>query len=158
MLAASLRMRRWRKNNRLRDRENGRRWRKNNLKKARAKTRAWYAKNREYQLSKNATWYKKNKEHVNRRVRNRRHGITQEQYDKKIQEQDNRCAVCHKVFDRTPHVDHNHACCPKLRSCDKCRRGLLCSACNVMIGMAKDSKEILSNAIEYLRGYSQCQL
>jgi hypothetical protein len=55
----------------------------------------------------------------------------------KAKEQDNRCAVCHKEFESTPHIDHNHGCCPKLRSCDKCRRDLLCSPCNVMIGMSQ---------------------
>jgi hypothetical protein len=42
-----------------------------------------------------------------------------------------------------------------LRSCDKCRRALLCGHCNVLIGMAAESIEILSNAIEYLKGYQK---
>lgn len=50
MKPATLRMRKWRKKNRERNRVNGRRWRKNNLKKARAKNRKWYRKNRAYKL------------------------------------------------------------------------------------------------------------
>src|SRR5690349_13490769 len=122
---------------------------------AQQKYKRYYDKHREEVLQKNANYLKENKEKVNRRVRNRRHGITQEQYDAKMKEQDGRCAICHKEFEGTPHVDHNHACCPKLRSCDKCRRALLCGHCNVLIGMAAESIEVLSNAIKYLKGYQQ---
>jgi recombination endonuclease VII len=119
------------------------------------KYKRYYDKHREEVLEKNAVYLKENKEKVNRRVRNRRHGITQEQLDVKMAEQNNCCAVCGKEFQETPHIDHNHACCPKLRSCDKCRRGLLCAPCNVMIGMAQESIEVLTNAIQYLKGYQK---
>jgi Recombination endonuclease VII len=121
------------------------------------KYKRYYDKHKDEVLAKNAEYLKDNKEKVNRRVRNRRHGITQEQYDAKIQKQDNRCAVCHKEFEGTPHFDHSHACCPNLRSCDKCRRGLLCEDCNLGLGRFKDSIEVLNNAIQYLKEYQKCQ-
>jgi hypothetical protein len=119
------------------------------------KYKRYYDKHRDAVLEKNAEYLKENKEKVNRRVRNRRHGITQEQYDIKMKEQDGRCAICRKEFEGTPHIDHSHACCPNLRSCDKCRRGLLCEDCNLGLGRFKDSIKALSNAIQYLKGYQQ---
>jgi hypothetical protein len=37
------------------------------------------------------------------------------------------------------HLDHDHRCCPKMRSCQICRRGLAHNNCNVAIGYAGDS-------------------
>lgn len=37
-----------------------------------------------------------------------------------------------------PHLDHDHRCCPKSRSCSICRRGISCGRCNCSIGMAGD--------------------
>jgi len=116
---------------------------------------AYYWANKEKEIARNAEYHRNNKDKVNRRVRNRRHGVTQEQYDTKMVEQDNRCAICRKEFEGTPHIDHNHDCCSPLKSCDKCRRGLLCEDCNLGLGRFKDSIIILSNAIQYLKGYKQ---
>src|SRR5579864_99349 len=87
------------------------------------KYKRYYDKHRDEVLQKNAKYLKEKKVKVNQRVRNRRHGITQEWFDSKVQEQDSRCAVCGKRFEETPNIDHNHECCPDLKSCEKCRRG-----------------------------------
>src|SRR5882672_6290840 len=109
------------------------------------RNKRFYDSHRDSELQRNRQYHQDNKERIARRRRNTRHGITQEQ--------DNRCAICYKEFEETPHIDHKHSCCPSLRSCDRCRRSLLCSSCNVMIGMAQESPEILGNAIQYLKGY-----
>ncbi len=44
--------------------------------------------------------------------------------------------------------DHSHKCCP--RGCDKCFRGLLCSSCNMGLGMFRDEPQLLHRAINYL--------
>ncbi len=119
------------------------------------RNKRFYDNHRDAELERNRQYHQDNKEKVNRRVRNRRHGITQEQYDMKMEKQDNCCAICHKPFEGTPHVDHSHACCPNLRSCDKCRRGLLCEDCNLGLGRFKDSIVVLSNAIQYLKEYQK---
>lgn len=119
------------------------------------RNKRFYENHKEAAAARNVEYHQRNKAHVNRRVRNHRHRLTQEQYDAKMASQDNRCAICHKEFEGTPHVDHSHACCPPLRSCDKCRRGLLCEDCNLGLGRFKDSIVSLSNAIEYLKGYKQ---
>lgn len=76
-------------------------------------------------------------------------------YQRLIQQQDSRCAICKTQFDindvnKRPHVDHDHACCPSEKSCGQCIRGLLCFACNTGIGKLKDDIEVLKNAIGYL--------
>jgi hypothetical protein len=153
MRAASLRMRHWRKKNRNRDLQNQRNWRKNNLEKSRRKNREWYKRNRKSEAARNKEYIEKNRTKINTRVRLKRHGMSVEEHKALEKEQQGRCAICRKKFDSTPHIDHNHACCPKLRSCDKCRRGLLCEDCNLGIGRFKDSIPLLSNAIQYLEKY-----
>jgi Recombination endonuclease VII len=61
----------------------------------------------------------------------RRYGITAEEYDQMLADQGGVCAICKKppVKNRL-HVDHDRACCPRIGSCGKCIRGLLCSSCN----------------------------
>ena len=65
--------------------------------------------------------------------------------DKLILEQNNSCAICGVLESKCSkklHVDHDHK--------TGIVRGLLCSRCNAMIGMAKDEIGILIEAISYL--------
>lgn len=68
--------------------------------------------------------------------------------------QEGRCYLCGDPLDpdgyRTIHLDHDHACCPKGRSCAKCRRGLACKPCNVLIGHAKDDPDRLRRIADNL--------
>lgn len=76
-----------------------------------------------------------------------------EQFQAILDSQDGKCAVCRTDNPGgmgTWHVDHDHTCCAGSRSCGKCVRGLLCSRCNPMIGMAKDDPKILAAAVDYL--------
>lgn len=79
----------------------------------------------------------------------RTYGITLEDYDRMLQDQNGRCAICcssnHKGAARTSHwcVDHCH-------STGKVR-GLLCHACNRALGNFGDSIESLERAILYLK-------
>ena len=57
----------------------------------------------------------------------------------------------HNLEGKPTHIDHDHACCPKkAMSCGKCVRGVLCRDCNIMLGVAKDNKKTLTNAVKYL--------
>lgn len=116
--------------------------------KARAKK--WRQENPE----KYEAWAEKNKDKRAASSRKYYYGITKEEFDSKMASQDARCAICHKPLTR-PSLDHSHACCPGKKSCGKCIRGILCQGCNTIIGLAGDSVEVLSNAIEYLKGYTQ---
>lgn len=66
------------------------------------------------------------------------------------------CAICNadEPNGKGWHVDHDHSCCPGGQSCGRCVRGVLCHSCNLLLGQARDSKEILLRAIEYLSGVS----
>lgn len=65
---------------------------------------------------------------------------------------DGSCRVCGGT--NRPSMDHDHSCCPvgNGRKCGKCVRGLLCHNCNIILGNAKDSPEILRSLIAYLEG------
>jgi hypothetical protein len=46
------------------------------------------------------------------------------------------------TMERT-HLDHDHRCCPRGKSCQYCRRGLACPECNQLIGLAHDDPDRL---------------
>lgn len=83
----------------------------------------------------------------------RKYGITQEQYDKMLDEQDGKCAVCGRPasdFQRVLAIDHDHRCCKGSISCGKCVRGLLCFPCNTHLGRIESG----SVTLEQLMGYT----
>lgn len=78
-------------------------------------------------------------------------GLSPEDFESMQASQNNACAICRVIFERTPHIDHNHACCVGKKSCGKCIRGLLCHHCNAGLGNFKDTIELLLKAIQYLQ-------
>lgn len=77
------------------------------------------------------------------------YGITEEEYDKRREQQKYSCAICGVHEDvwfserqRRLYVDHDHVT-GKVR-------GLLCGNCNTGLGNFKDSKESLNKAMSYL--------
>ena len=78
------------------------------------------------------------------------YGITIEDYDSKLKEQNNCCAICKS--DKPGgngdfYVDHNHT--------TNQVRGLLCQWCNFMIGQSRENSEILRSGIDYLQKWDQ---
>ena len=88
-------------------------------------------------------------------VQNRRRGalsskyrITEQRYFEILEKQIGLCAICGsdspgRRGSKNFTVDHDHT--------TKEVRGLLCHSCNVMLGLAKDSIEVLEMAIKYLK-------
>lgn len=78
-----------------------------------------------------------------------KYNITQEQYESKLKEQQNGCAICNKSLQeidiRHVHVDHCHT--------TGITRGILCRDCNHGIGNFKDEIKLLEKAINYLKIY-----
>ena len=75
-----------------------------------------------------------------------RYGIVKITFNKILEAQNNSCGIC---YTKTPggkgnsfHVDHCHIS-------DKIR-GLLCVRCNLGLGALKDSKDVVSKAMNYL--------
>jgi Recombination endonuclease VII len=83
---------------------------------------------------------------VRRRSRLKAYGLSQEDYDRLLAEQDGKCAICRndKIngFGSRLAVDHD-AETGKVR-------GILCGNCNRGIGALKHDVKILRAAIEYL--------
>jgi hypothetical protein len=97
-------------------------------------------------------YYELNKDHIKKRSRNyiikTKYGLSAEDYNRLLKEQEYKCKICGinlKDGNRT-HIDHNHTT-NKLR-------GILCLNCNVGIGMFKENKNLLKEAIKYLE-YSE---
>lgn len=78
-----------------------------------------------------------------------KYGITQAELDARLKAQNHRCAVCggaRNGIGTRLHIDHCH---------DTGRiRGLLCSNCNTMIGLAKNDPERLLLAAAYLEEFN----
>jgi hypothetical protein len=82
-----------------------------------------------------------------------RYGITFAQFTELLEAQGRCCAICGTTEPGGRgnfHIDHDHACCPGIKSCGKCIRGLLCSACNTSLGGFKDDPKRLLAAVAYL--------
>lgn len=75
------------------------------------------------------------------RIRNR-YGITKEQFEEILAQQEYKCAICFAKPEKRLHIDHCHKT-SKVR-------GLLCGSCNRALGLLKDNTEFLYKAIEYL--------
>jgi hypothetical protein len=77
------------------------------------------------------------------------YGITQQDYLNMLVEQNHKCKICGKDELQTKYnklvVDHNHATGEV--------RALLCTQCNIALGMAQESIDILLSMISYLGEY-----
>ena len=120
----------------------------------------WYEINKEKAKKSKKAWREKNpdyfKEYGERR-RSLRYGITIEQYNDLLDQQNNRCAICRQENeDGKPfHIDHDHSCCKGIGSCGECVRGLLCSHCNWMLGYARDNPETLEEGANYVKRHAR---
>lgn len=102
------------------------------------KYRQYYLNNREYKIKQS-----------NDAKRKRMFGLTSEQFEELKLKQNFACAICSNELEpgRRTHIDHCHAT-GKVR-------GLLCENCNRGLGMFKDNKSYLENAIRYLQNANQ---
>lgn len=80
-------------------------------------------------------------------------GITKATYKAMLAEQLGVCAACGEPdLRRALSVDHEHRCCPdRSNACGQCTRGLLCSQCNLVLGMVGDDPDRLVALARYLR-------
>lgn len=80
-------------------------------------------------------------EYVKDKSLRRNYGITLEQFNHMLEDQNGCCAICHEHMQR-PGLDHNHK--------TGVNRKLLCSNCNTGLGMFKEDIRLLAAAIVYL--------
>lgn len=88
-------------------------------------------------------------EYQYRKSLKRMYGISADEYDKMLDAQMGKCAICgadqKKNRGHTLAVDHCHK--------SGMVRGLLCHICNRGIGLLQDSPALLEKAAKYLKGY-----
>jgi hypothetical protein len=116
-----------------------------------------YIKSDKYQTSHKAVtkkWQEDNRAYKSEQVREwqyrKKFGITIQEYNVMLAEQNNSCAVCERSqtdFKRKFAVDHDH-------KTGKVRR-LLCDNCNHALGMVNDNPIILQKLILYLEKYNR---
>jgi len=89
--------------------------------------------------------YARYRKRANEYLKERRYGITQEDFNNMLVEQNNMCKICNSEFKNTKdtHIDHCH-------NTNKVR-GLLCNGCNLALGQFGDNTDIMSMAIKYLQ-------
>ncbi|MFG3276233.1 endonuclease domain-containing protein [Streptomyces luteogriseus] len=85
------------------------------------------------------------------------YGVALDWYWHMLEQQGGKCAICRDVNNSGRHlyVDHDHGCCPGLKSCGQCVRALLCDSCNRAIGLMRDDAERLEAAAAYVRRYAR---
>ena len=96
------------------------------------------------------TYTRKNPDVVRNNGLKRSYGITLEDYNKMLYEQKACCKACGRhqsEFERVLVVDHNH----KTGQI----RGLLCSPCNVSLGMLEEDVMRMKRLISYIELYSE---
>ncbi len=75
-----------------------------------------------------------------------KYGMTVERYNEKLAEQDGLCGICKLKVDKPLCVDHEHS--------TLVIRGLLCHACNFILGNAHENVENLHEASRYLTSHN----
>ena len=162
----------WREKNKEKIAAYQKEYRKKNPEKITARNKAYqqteaYKKNRRIYLkqyreehkekiaSQVSAHYYKNKKHKVAVARERIYGITPEDYDTMLKEQNHKCKICSIKFNNNynqeskigyahlQHLDHCHT--------TKKVRGILCPFCNLGLGHFKNSPERITTAINYLK-------
>lgn len=85
----------------------------------------------------------------------RNYGITIEDYDSMLYQQQGQCAICGSTSASSDaserfHIDHDHS--------TGRVRALLCARCNMGLGNFKDDPVLLQLAANYLRDHSQVEV
>tara|TARA_R110002020_G_scaffold216534_1_gene424309 strand:- start:40 stop:519 length:480 start_codon:yes stop_codon:yes gene_type:complete len=119
-----------------------------NKEKKLASYKAWYEANKEKKKAYNKAWYEANKEKKLAKSKTYslkyKYNITLKERDFMLKKQNNKCKICNTKFSKVkPNIDHCH-------TTNKVR-GILCTMCNMGLGLFKDNTENLTNAITYLK-------
>lgn len=83
-----------------------------------------------------------------------RKGISETLYLTILFNQDGRCPCGIEL--ESSQIDHDHSCCPGKRACSQCVRGLLCTRCNLLLGMVEAEPHLIpAYLVDYLNGVAQ---
>jgi hypothetical protein len=85
----------------------------------------------------------------------KKYKITKVMFESLMAQQGGVCAICKNPPNRNYlSVDHDHSCCPGLKSCGECVRGLLCASCNSFLGRVNDDP---SQVLRYFEKYPKAR-
>lgn len=108
--------------------------------------RKYYQTHKEQSYTSRKKWRDEHKEEKKILHLKQNYGITLEQYNQMLEQQNGVCAICGKpeaIKNRRLAVDHNHK--------SNKVRGLLCNHCNTALGKFNDNIITLEKAIDYLK-------
>ena len=113
------------------------------------KRREWYARNPEKACAAVRKNYHENKDRIRIETACRRRGITVEQYNKMVKDQNGLCANCNEqnFGEKRLAIDHDH----KTGNV----RALLCDNCNTALGLLKEDQKRIFNLISYINKYQK---
>lgn len=117
-----------------------------NKEKKKEYDKKYYLKN----INKIKEYYFKNKDKRKEYKLKQNYGITLDQYNKMLSDQNGCCRICDRHESKLSKklcVDHNHTT-GKVR-------GLLCNSCNTNIGKFNEDTRILNKMIEYLKEHNE---
>ncbi len=121
-------------------------YRQENKQKLSEQSKKYREENKNLYIDYKKRWYQDNKVIQRDKTLKYKFGLTLNDYNTKLQEQNYCCKICKKHqsnFIKSLHVDHCHK--------TSMIRGLLCCDCNLGIGNIKESTETLKNCILYLK-------
>lgn len=105
-----------------------------------------WKKNKKTIVDRNNEWREVNKAklatYTRKQSLRRKYNITPEAYEEMMKSQNNECAICKQISEKTFAVDHCHKT-GKIR-------GLLCSACNTALGFLKEDLTIVESLKKYI--------
>ena len=84
----------------------------------------------------------------------RRYGMSYTTLVQYVKKQGLNCGMCDELIVGAFNIDHDHGCCPKVPTCGKCNRGLICSRCNILLAgydFYKENPKIIDNYIASYR-------
>lgn len=84
---------------------------------------------------------------MNKARRTKQYGLTPDQWDQMVKDQEGRCLVCGRLPPQgsTLHTDHCHR--------TSVVRGLLCRQCNLTLGMVDESPTTLRALADYIEKF-----
>ncbi len=116
--------------------------------------KAWESINKEAHLAQRREFYQNNKDRLLdekkwKSIKNN-YGLSKSAYEKMLKLQSHKCLICGVTFNSESRsdrccVDHDHSKEPEIVV-----RGLLCSYCNLALGLFRDDVDSLKKAIKYL--------
>jgi len=139
------RNRKWQAEHPEKHRERNRKYYAEHPEKHRERNRKYYAEHPEKHRERNRKWQAEHPEKGREREYRRNYGITIEDYERRLVEQDGKCAICGEppsVGGKRLSVDHDHET-GKIRA-------LLCQRCNLVVGGLKESAAFARLVADYL--------